>query len=141
MVVALSVRSVIIMIMCKMCDVQNGVRGDWAELGRTETLANSLEPEWQTSLSLRYHFHQRQLLRLSVYDEDTAGPGARLADQDSLGTAEVSLGAVLAGPGHSLTLPLSPHRHQPGDCGLVTITAAELSDGTRDKVTIGGLQL
>ena len=121
-----------------MFNIQNGVRGDWAELGRTETLANSLEPEWQTSLSLRYHFHQRQLLRLCVYDEDTAGPGARLADQDSLGTAEVSLGAVLAGPGHSVTLPLSPHRHQPGDCGLVTIAAAELSDGTRDKVTIGG---
>ena len=47
-----------------MFNIQNGVRGDWAELGRTETLANNLEPEWQTSLSLRYHFHQRQLLRL-----------------------------------------------------------------------------
>ena len=36
-----------------------------------------------------------------------------------------------------LELPLSPYRHHPGDCGQLTVRAAEVSDGTRDRVTLG----
>ena len=34
-------------------------------------------------------------------------------------------------------LPLSPHRHKVGDCGELELRAVEISDGTRDRVTLG----
>merc|ERR1711962_1586226 len=37
-----------------------GVRGEWEEVGRTETLENPLDPEWQTSFTLDYYFHHLQ---------------------------------------------------------------------------------
>ena len=40
---------------------QCGVRGEWEEVGRTETLENTLDPEWQTSFTLDYYFHQTQV--------------------------------------------------------------------------------
>ena len=60
-----------------------------------------------------------------------------LSDHDNLGTAETSLAQVLAAPGHRLSLNLSPYKTRPGDCGVLVVTAAEISDGTRDRVTIG----
>ena len=30
-------------------------------MGRTETLENTLDPEWQTSFTLDYYFHQTQV--------------------------------------------------------------------------------
>ena len=38
-----------------------------------------------------------------------------------------------------MELPLSPYRHHPGDCGVLTVRAAEVSDGTRDRVTLGNI--
>ena len=37
-----------------------------------------------------------------------------------------------------LILPLSPYRHKEGDCGVLVLRAVEISDGTRDRVTLGG---
>ena len=43
---------------------QCGVRGEWEEVGRTETLENTLDPEWQTSFTLDYYFHQTQVWKV-----------------------------------------------------------------------------
>lgn len=111
-----------------------GVRGNWEEVGRTETITNCGDPEWQTSFTLDFHFHQKQSLRFSVYDvDDDSGD---LLGQDSLGTAECRLAQILAAPNHKLDLFLSPYKTEPGDCGYIQIRAEELVDGTRDKVTL-----
>ena len=36
-----------------------------------------------------------------------------------------------------LVLALSPYRHKAGDCGELVLRAVEISDGTRDRVTLG----
>ena len=74
-------------------------------------------------------------LRFCLYDVDS--DSGELSDQDDLGTAETSLAQVLASPGHRLSLNLSPYKSKPGDCGVLLVTAVEISDGTRDRVTIG----
>jgi len=127
--------------------VKSGVRGEWCEEGRTESVRNTGDPEWQTSFNLKYYFHQRQSLRFCLYDVDS--DSTNLADHDNLGTAECTLAQILATqenkvgatsvPWHhevSISLPLSPYKHTPGDCGLLVVRAAEISDGTRDKVTL-----
>jgi len=111
-----------------------GLRGNWEEVGRTETITNCGDPEWQTSFTLDFHFHQKQSLRFSVYDvDDDSGD---LLAQDSLGTAECRLAQILAAPNHKLELYLSPYKTEPGDCGYIHIRAEELVDGTRDRVTL-----
>ena len=47
--------------------LQSGVRGIWTEVGRTETVKNSANPEWQTSFTLQYHFHEKQVLLLGFH--------------------------------------------------------------------------
>ena len=39
-----------------------------------------------------------------------------------------------------MSLPLSPHRHKAGDCGELLLRAVEISDGTRDRVTLGEIR-
>ena len=75
------------------------------------------------------------IFRFCLYDVDS--DSGELKDQDDLGTAETSLAQVLAAPGHRLSLNLSPYKSKPGDCGVLLVTAVEISDGTRDRVTIG----
>lgn len=97
-------------------------------------MENTLDPEWQTSFTLDYYFHQTQNLRFVIYDiDDDSGD---LSSQDPLGTAECRLGQVVAAPGHQKELFLSPHKTEPGDCGIISVRAEEHADGTRDRVTL-----
>ena len=73
--------------------------------------------------------------RFCLFDVDSES--GDLSEQDDLGTAETSLAQILAAPGHRLSLNLSPYKSKPGDCGVLIVTAVEISDGTRDRVTIG----
>ena len=77
------------------------------------------------------------LYRFCLYDVDS--DSGELSEQEDLGTAETSLAQVLAAPGHKLSLNLSPYKNKPGDCGVLLVTAVEISDGTRDRVTIGNI--
>ena len=40
---------------------QCGIRGSWVEEGRTESVKNTGDPEWQKSFNLKYYFHQKQV--------------------------------------------------------------------------------
>jgi len=120
-----------------------GIRGHWVEEGRTESVKNTGDPEWQKSFNLKYYFHQKQSLRFNLYDVDS--DSTELGDHDNLGTAECSLAQILATQENKMStcieykqvsLPLSPYRHTPGDCGHLLVRAVEVSDGTRDRVTL-----
>jgi len=78
--------------------------GRWMELGRTETIDNTLDPHWQKKFVLDYTFERRQLFRFDVYDEDTASNN--LSDHDFIGRMECSLGEIVASQGKGLTRPL-----------------------------------
>lgn len=66
----------------------------WLELGRTETVWDNLNPEFQKKFSLEYHFEMHQMLRFSVYDIDSER--RNLSDHDFLGKIEVSLGEIVS---------------------------------------------
>jgi len=73
-------------------------------------------------------------LRFSLYDVDSDSTDLR--DHDNLGTAECTLAQILATQENTVVLPLSPYKHSPGDCGSLLVRAVEVSDGTRDRVTL-----
>ena len=70
-------------------------------MGRTETISNCGDPEWHTSFNMKYYFHQKQGLRLCVFDVDS--DSGDLGEHDNLGTAECTLAQILAAPNHKVS--------------------------------------
>ena len=38
-----------------------GLRGTWKEVGRTERIKNTEDPEWQNTFNLQFNFHEKQV--------------------------------------------------------------------------------
>ena len=66
----------------------------WICLDRTETIDNTLHPEWQKKFILQYKFEERQLLKFEVYDADDNS--SNLDNHDFIGGLECSLGEVVS---------------------------------------------
>merc|ERR1719242_1309786 len=64
------------------------------EVGRTECVMDNLSPVWQKKIVLDYNFEQRQMVKFVVYDSDSTS--SRLDSHDFLGSAESSLGEIVA---------------------------------------------
>ncbi|XP_066950988.1 copine-8-like isoform X1 [Macrobrachium rosenbergii] len=75
------------------------------EIGRTEMIKDSLNPQWIRKFEIDYRFEERQLLRFSIYDWDTKS--TKPEDQDSLGSVECSLGEIMGHQGSQLSKPIS----------------------------------
>ena len=45
---------------------------EWTEVGRTEIIANHLNPDWVTRIMIYYHFEEIQHIKFAVYDCDTS---------------------------------------------------------------------
>lgn len=87
-----------------------------AEVGRTEMIRNTQEPRFSTRIPLPYVFESVQPLIVRLVDVDNA-KSARLRDQDDLGEARTTVGALLAG--RVLTIPLHPAGNVGGRLGKV----------------------
>lgn len=86
------------------------------EVGRTEMVRNTQAPRFVTRIALPYVFELVQPLIVRLVDVDDA-KSARLADQDDLGEARTTVGALLSG--RVLTLPLTPAGNVGGRLGGV----------------------
>jgi len=95
--------------------------GKWIEIGRTETIDNTLNPEWQKKFVLDYLFERRQILRFDVYDSDSDNT-IDMTDHDFIGRMECSLGEVVAAGGKGLTKTLVGDKVGQ----TITVTAEEL---------------
>lgn len=85
--------------------------GQEIELGRSETIPNTLNPKWVFQLNIEYHFEEIQPLRFVVYDVDSnykekSSDKMKLKKQDYLGEVKTTLAEILASPPHVLTRPL-----------------------------------
>jgi hypothetical protein len=85
--------------------------GQEEELGRSETIPNTLNPKWVYHLTIEYRFEEIQPLRFVVYDVDSnykekTSDKFRLEKQDFLGEVKTTLAEILASPPHVLTRPL-----------------------------------
>ena len=61
-------------------------------MGRTERLANSLNPQFSTPIIIDYFFEELQKLKFVIHDIDSAS--GSLKDADFLGEMQCNLGQV-----------------------------------------------
>ena len=62
------------------------------QIGRTERITNSVNPQFSRSFELEYFFEQIQQMRFRVYDLDN--DTSKVSDDDFLGQIECTLGEV-----------------------------------------------
>ncbi|KAK9080585.1 hypothetical protein SSX86_000343 [Deinandra increscens subsp. villosa] len=110
-----------------------GKDGSLQELGRTEVVLNSLNPQWITKIKVAYCFETVQTLLFRVYDVDTQfhGPEVKtlkLDDQQYLGECTCTLSQIVTDPKRSWTTDLvsiaeSTESTQPKKLGQLTVLA------------------
>lgn len=70
----------------------------WEEIGRTEAISNTLNPDWATKICMNYYFEEQQRLMCEVY--------VRGADKPRLGSATLLLHEVVGAKYNRITKPL-----------------------------------
>ncbi|KAL4445388.1 hypothetical protein ABPG77_011213 [Micractinium sp. CCAP 211/92] len=110
----------------------------WSEVGRTDVVANSLNPDFRQPLVVTYEFERLQPCRLVVYDVDTrAGDVSklRLEQQDFLAEGRFLLSDLLTAPGQALSIPLTGAQQRPLP-GCVALLSAEQLPNTNALVSL-----
>ncbi|KAL1420740.1 hypothetical protein MTO96_004473 [Rhipicephalus appendiculatus] len=98
----------------------------WWEMGRTETIRDTLDPDFVTKFLVDYYFEERQQLEFKVYDVDSKSTDLR--SHDFLGQVNCTLGELVAHQGTQVKLQLSG---LPGNCGTILLTVEEVLDCKR----------
>ncbi|KAG2260095.1 hypothetical protein Bca52824_079389 [Brassica carinata] len=85
--------------------------GKLEEIGRTEVILNSLNPNWIQKITVSFQFETVQTLVFHVFDVDTRYHNVpvktlKLKEQDYLGEATCVLSEVMTKPNRSMTLNL-----------------------------------
>ena len=96
------------------------------EVGRTETIADTLNPAWKRSILTDFFFETRQSFVAKVWDYDGK---AKDEENDHLGTFEFDLAHVVSSRGQTRSYPLSPG-------GKIIVTATEISVPVRDTIQL-----
>ncbi|KAF8354611.1 nra-1, partial [Pristionchus pacificus] len=97
----------------------------WKEAGRTETINNTLDPDWATKIQLEYNFGEQQRLLFEVFDKGNKGKHTRL------GQATILLHEIIGAKYNRVTVPLSEDGKQ---YGSITISAEEQSKGRQESL-------
>eukprot|EP00186_Timspurckia_oligopyrenoides_P003444 CAMPEP_0182442586 /NCGR_PEP_ID=MMETSP1172-20130603/1499_1 /TAXON_ID=708627 /ORGANISM="Timspurckia oligopyrenoides, Strain CCMP3278" /LENGTH=647 /DNA_ID=CAMNT_0024637531 /DNA_START=94 /DNA_END=2037 /DNA_ORIENTATION=+ len=87
------------------------IKLDGIEIGRTEVIADNLNPEFVSTVDLTYKFEEVQKLTVLAYDADTVFNNANakaldLSKQDFLGSSECELASIITASGGQKKLPL-----------------------------------
>ncbi|GLI68934.1 hypothetical protein VaNZ11_013362 [Volvox africanus] len=101
----------------------------WVEAGRTEMIANSLEPIFTRTFKVLYHFERLQKYRILMVDVDKGQDPQKLHPDDCnfLGACEFALGEVVTAPGKKFVRNLVNRRGENLDSKAVLL-AEEASD-------------
>ncbi len=87
----------------------------------TEVVRNSLSASFSTPIRINYFFERSQIIAVDIYDSD--GPSNSLLHHDYLGSAELSVPALVRAEGKCLRLPLKMDSKPGAFCGYVTVIA------------------
>ncbi len=102
-------------------------KGDaWSEVGRTEMIKDTLNPQFVRSFKLGFRFEEVQFLRFVCYDIDDINKG--LEKQDLIGEVCVMLSEVVTAPGQKLVRPLRLHDKPTARRGLLAVSAEEVQE-------------
>ncbi|GAA51758.1 copine-8, partial [Clonorchis sinensis] len=93
----------------------------WKELGRTEVIQNTLNPDFVKKIVIEYHFEEQQRLNFAVYVFDDSSD--KLEKHDFLGNCEATLGEIA-----SSWKVMKPLKNGPAEkCGSIIVIADEVS--------------
>ncbi|XP_049275615.1 copine-8 isoform X4 [Rhipicephalus sanguineus] len=98
----------------------------WQEIGRTEMIRDTIDPDFVNKFLVDYYFEERQHLMFKVYDVDSKS--VNLEDHDFLGQVTSTLGELVAYQGRQVKLQLTGLS---GDCGSILLTVEEVLDCKR----------
>uniref|UniRef100_A0A4W4H7V4 C2 domain-containing protein n=1 Tax=Electrophorus electricus TaxID=8005 RepID=A0A4W4H7V4_ELEEL len=99
------------------CVLFQEVDGSWAELSRTETAVNNLNPVFGVKFQVDYHFEEVQKLKFAVFDEDKCS--SQLYEHDFLGEFICTLGVIVSNK--KLHRPLVLANGKPAGKGAITV--------------------
>ncbi|XP_067929315.1 copine-8-like isoform X2 [Watersipora subatra] len=100
-----------------MCEFGNN---NYFEVGRTEKIKDTLNPDFVKKFILEYRFEEQQKLRFLIVDSDEAGD---LSAAEFLGQLECSLGEVVASGATTRSLKAKGCTH---DCGSILVRCEEV---------------
>ncbi|CAM9640078.1 unnamed protein product [Scytosiphon promiscuus] len=107
----------------------------YKEIGRTETIGNTSDPEFTKQFILEYSFNEIQHIKVKIYDDD------RVTDDDGLGKVEFTLGSLMSAPGRSMTEALKERSGRLAK-GVMIIRGEEVAScADRCKLTVRGIKL
>eukprot|EP00177_Eucheuma_denticulatum_P007258 GFKZ01013209.1.p1 GENE.GFKZ01013209.1~~GFKZ01013209.1.p1 ORF type:complete len:584 (-),score=70.92 GFKZ01013209.1:701-2452(-) len=105
-----------------------GRESPWELIGKTETIPNSLNPSFATSFEIPYFFERNQKLAVDVFDRDADKiRDEDLSLHDYLGSAEVSVAALVRARGQRKKIPLKIAKRPHQRCGFITILVEEVT--------------
>ncbi len=96
------------------------------ETGRTETIKNNLNPQFQKSIMVHFMFETKQLFVVRIIDFDGT---KKDEDNDQLGTVEFDIAHVVSARGQTKTFDLKPR-------GKLIVTAVEAAVNTADTIQL-----
>lgn len=100
-------------------------RNTWYEVGRTEIIKDSLNPEFIKNFQVEYRFEERQRFKIKVFDVDDFSDKAPLEKHDFIGELEFMLHEVVTARDQILRKNLVNSSRKPNTSGVVIITADE----------------
>lgn len=106
----------------------------WSELGRTEVIKNTLNPEFATKILVAYRFEEIQKLKFKIYDIDGYSPV--LEHHDFLGEAECSLGQIVSSDNFVIPLQHLTNKNK----GQLCIKAQEIGLLKQEVELVLGVQ-
>eukprot|EP00903_Cladosiphon_okamuranus_P012541 g11743.t2 len=107
----------------------------YTEFGRTETIGNTSDPEFTKQFVMEFYFNEIQYIKVKIYDDD------KVSDDDTLGKAEFTLGALMSAPGRSVTENLKDRSGRLAK-GVMIIRGEEVAScADQIKLTIRGMKL
>ncbi|XP_033745758.1 copine-8-like isoform X3 [Pecten maximus] len=104
--------------------------GSYYEVGRTEMIKDTLDPDFVKKFTMQYFFEESQKLKFEIYDVDSNT--VRLDAHDFLGRFEGTLGEIVGSPGGKIEKPLTIQNYQKG---RIIIRAEEMSS-CKEVVTL-----
>jgi len=104
--------------------IRRGLQTEWTEVGRTEVIQNTLNPEFATKIRIGYLFEEQQPLKFTVYDIDNAM--ASLSSHDFLGEAQSTLAQIVSNG--SIDVELKEHSGAKSGRARLIVTALDASE-------------
>jgi len=96
----------------------------WREIKRSETIWNTLNPDFPDQIILTYHFERQQHLLIQIFDRDTNDED--LTKQDFIGSVETTVGTVMGSRGAMWKGSLTK-KESSSNRGEVILRAEEIS--------------